>query len=448
MKTIAQYSNLLLTALILFLFCSFTTPTTSIVGMRCEYNTNPINIDVSIPRFVWNYSANNTFQQHKYKICIATDRRLLNESTHTNGFYWTSGIINSNRSFAQYNGKIKLNSFTKYYWQVTTWDKNGKRKVISPVSSFDTAMMNQKDWHGQWITDEYEKDYNPAPMLRKSFRANKGVINKARLYVSAAAYCVMKLNGKPVSNSLLNPGYTHYDKRNLYSVSDVTSLIKSGENVLSAVLGNGFYNEIAPVGPWEFEKARWRNRARMICELHIIYTDGTKQIIGSDASWKTNTGPYLQNNIYGGDTYDARLEISGWDKPGFDDSSWKNAKQVEAPSPLLISQHMPPIRIDREISPLNFVSFGDSLFVYNFGVNISGFCRLAIKGEKGTKITLRHGEIQKADGRLETGNIDLYFKPQPDMVFQTDTYILDGKDDIFIPHFNYHGFQYVEIHVH
>ena len=79
MKTIVQYSNLLLTALILFLFCSFTTPTTSIVGMRCEYNTNPINIDVSIPRFVWNYSANNTFQQHKYKICIATDRRLLNE---------------------------------------------------------------------------------------------------------------------------------------------------------------------------------------------------------------------------------------------------------------------------------------------------------------------------------------------------------------------------------
>lgn len=446
MKAITKYLHQLPTLLSLFFFCSFTTPTASIVGMRCEYNTNPINIDISMPRFVWNYSANNAFQQYKYKICIATDRYSLNEGSHANGFYWTSGIINSNRSFAQYDGKIKLTSFTRYYWQIIAWDKSGKRKVISPVSYFETAMMNQKDWHAQWITDEYDKDYNPAPMLRKSFRVNQSMIDKARLYVSAAAYCVMKLNGKSVSNSLLNPGYTHYDKRNLYSVSDVTSLIKSGENVLSAVLGNGFYNEIAPVGPWDFDKARWRNRARMICELHIIHSDGTTQIIGSDASWKTNTGPYLQNNIYAGDTYDARLEIAGWDKPGFDDSSWKNAKQVEAPSPLLIAQCMPPIKTDREINAVNFVSFGDSLFVYDFGVNMSGFCRLTIQGEKGTKVTLRHGEIQKADGRLETGNIDIYFKPQPNMAFQTDTYILDGKNDSLTPNFNYHGFRYVEIH--
>lgn len=85
----------------------------------------------------------------------------------------------------------------------------------------------------------------------------------------------------------------------------MTKLLRSGENVVAAVLGNGFYNEIAPVATWDFEDARWRDRARMICELYIVYGDGTSEVIASDGSWKTATGPYLQNNIYSGDTYDA-----------------------------------------------------------------------------------------------------------------------------------------------
>jgi len=442
---IKKYSRSLILLSSLLFLCSFSNKV-EITKMRCEYQVNPIGIDNLSPRFTWSFSSTGAFNQGKYKLCIATDEQSLRNSSSKKGFYWDSKMIGSNKSFATYSGNHRLSPFTTYYWQVIAWDKSGKHRVISPVSSFETAMMNQSDWNAKWITDNKDKDYYPSPMLRKVFTVNNEKISKARLFLSAAAYCKMNLNGKPISDVLLNPGYTHYDKRNLYSVFDVTSLLTSGENVLAAVLGNGFYNEIAPVAPWNFEKARWRNRARMICELHITYADGTKQNINSDNTWKVSTGPYLQNNIYGGDTYDARLEIRDWDKSGFDDSSWEKANEVSSPSPLLVAQNLPPVRIDKEISPVSFISYGDTIFVYNFGINMSGFCRLSVKGERGTKITLRHGEIQKSDGRLETGNIDIYFKPKPGISFQTDTYILDGKDDVFMPNFNYHGFQYVEVH--
>ena len=427
-----------------FLLCACRNNKVEITGMYCEYSVNPICVDSPHPRFIWNYDSEAGFEQEGYCLYISVDKQSLNGLSRDDLFNWNSGLINTEVSFSKYTGNDKLLSHTKYYWQVKAFDKNGNT-VISPVDSFETAKMNQNEWLGNWITDGHDKDFDSAPMLRKSFVVNNKEVVQARLFMSAAAYCKMEINGSPVSTSLLNPGYTHYDKRNLYSVFDVTSLLGTGENVLSAVLGNGFYNEIAPVATWDFEKARWRNRARMICELHIKYADGTSQIVNSDESWKTATGPYSQNNIYGGDIYDACLEINGWEKPGFDDSSWSNARHVTAPSSLLVAQMMPAIEVEREIDAVSMKNFGDSIYVYDFGINMTGFCCLSVNGEKGTKITLRHAEIQKADGHIETGNIDVYYKSQPNVPFQTDIYILNGGDEVLSPNFTYHGFQYVEV---
>lgn len=416
-----------------------------IENMRCEYQAAPMGIDSPAPRFTWNYTTSNEdeaeFSQNSYQLCIATREQDLGNSSENS---WQSDTIYSGIPYAIYQGAKKLKPRTRYYWQVTAWDKTGNHKITSPISSFETAQINQSDWTGVWITDNHDKDYPSAPMLRKSFTTQEK-IQQARLYVSAAAYYKMTLNDQPVTSSHLNPGFTHYDKRNLYNTYDVTSLLHTGENVLSAVLGNGFYNEAAPVATWSYEQARWRNRPRMICEMHISYTNGEEQIITSDSSWKTATGPYAQNNIYSGDTYDARLAIAGWNKPGFDDSKWTNAIQVDAPSPLLISQNMPAIATEQFISPVNMRSFGDTVYVYDFGVNMSGVCTLSINGEKGTKVDLQHGELLKDNGRLEMRNLDIYYKPLPGLAFQTDTYILDGEQGTFTPDFTYHGFQYVEV---
>ena len=433
----------------LFILCACKAGNVEISDMKCEYTSHPICVDSPQPRFHWNYHSDNVdFKQGSYCLYLSTDKDCLylpSRKIAGDSLVWSSGVVESDLSASKYTGMKKLESCTKYYWKVVATDKNGANMIESPIDSFETAKIYPEKWTGEWITDSYDKDYLPSPMLRKVFQTRDASIQKARLYVSAAAYCKMNINGEPASSAVLNPGFTHYDKRNLYSVCDVSGLLKPGNNVISAVLGNGFYNEIFPLGVWEFEKARWRNRARMICELHILYADGVRQVVDSDSSWKTSTGPYLQNNICGGDTYDKQREIVGWEKEDFDDASWKQAVCVSGPSSVMSAQIMPAIEIDREVLPISMKNYGDSVYVYDMGINMAGYCQLSIKGESGTKVAVRHGELLKPDGRLETGNIDIYFSKRPDIDFQTDLYILDGKDNVLVPAFNYHGFQYVEV---
>ena len=416
----------------------------AITNMRCEYSVSPIGLDAGTqPRFTWEYTGDDAFEQARCRVRIASSAALLADSL-AEGDVWNSPEMESENSFTACTPDVSLKPFTRYYWRTTAWDEDG-RIVVSPIDSFETAFGEVSDWTGRWITDKHDKQFAPAPMLRKSFVAGAD-IDYARLYVSAAAYGKLTLNGKPVTQNRLEPGYTHYDKRNLYCTYDVTDLLVAGEeNVLAAVLGNGFYNEDPRVATWDFEKARWRNRARMICELHIVAADGSKQVIVSDGSWKCNTGPYVQNNIYSGDTYDARLEFPGWDKPGFDDRSWNPAVETEAPSPRLVAQVMPGIGV-REIAAVDVRSFGDTVHVFDFGENMAGVARLNIQGERGTVVSMQYGELLKESGRLEPGNINIYFFPKPGHEFQTDVYTLrGGEPETFTPDFNYHGFQYVEV---
>ena len=408
--------------------------------MRCEYLASPISVDTPSPRFTWTYEDADAFVQAGYRLCVATAPEKLDLPD-----IWNSGEIAGSRPFAAMPDGGLLVSRTPYYWRVEAWDAGGRR-IVSPVAEFETALMETSEWQARWITDAHDKDFVPAPMLRRAFAVRSGV-ERARLYVSAAAYAKMSLNGEPVSGNLLDPGYTHYDKRNLYAVHDVTDRLREGENVLSAVLGNGFYNAIQPVATWSFEVARWRGRARMICELHIDYADGTHEVVCSDGSWRTTAdGPYLSNNIYSGDVYDARREIPGWDRPGFDDSAWAQAVEVAAPSPLLKAQSMPAVRATCETEPVGVRSFGDTIWVFDFGVNLTGLCRLEIEGERGTQITMTHGEFVQPSGRIEMRNLDIYYKPLPGYDFQTDTYILKGEGrETWTPDFTYHGFQYVEL---
>ncbi len=427
------------------LLCCAKVPALNIESMRCEYLESPISIDCRSPRFTWKYTNDRKgFMQQRYRLLVASDKALLGKQANTGkGFAWASNIAESGKAFAEYTGP-KLEPLKRYFWKVEVYDSHGK-KYTSPAAWFETAMTDGSAWQAKWISDGNDKDYEPAPMLRKSFETGSKKILTARLYLSAAAYAHVTINGKEATGTMLNPGYTAYDKRNLYSVSDVTKLVRNGDNVIAAVLGNGFYNVIAPVATWKFEKARWRNRARMICQLRITYTDGTVQQVCSDGSWKTATGPWLSNNIYCGDVYDSNLEIPGWDLPGFDDSAWENAKTVDAPSSLLVAQNMPPIRVEEQMPATWMKAFGDTAYVFAFAHNMSGLCSLHIKGEKGTKVTLKHAELLKSDSSLQMRNIDIYHNYLPGFEFQTDTYILNGEEQTFNPLFSYHGFQYVEV---
>lgn len=438
-------SLILISLLVMGGGCSTQSNQIEIIDLRCEYIDSPIGIDTRSPRFVWSYKAvgKKGFTQKAFKIDIASDRQVL--LNNGNGDIWSSDKIDSDTGFVEYSGSTSLKSHTKYFWKITAWDTTSNEEIVSKVDSFETAKLSQDDWLAQWITDQNNKEYGPAPMLRKTFDISKEIV-KARAYVSATAYYQLLINGDEVQPHSLEPGYTHYDKRNLYVTLDVTRSLRQGENVLGAVLGNGFYNEIAPVATWDFEKARWRDRAKFIMELHVTYTDGSKDIITTDETWKTSTGASVYNNIYSGETYDARLEKPGWDNVNYDDSKWETAVVSGPPSPLLVAQQVEPVEVTKEFPAVSMKSFGDTLYVFDFGINLTGVCKIKLKGEKDTKVTLMHGELLKDNGRIEMRNIDIYYKPMEGIDFQTDTYYMrGGETEAFVPNFTYHGFRYVEV---
>lgn len=416
-----------------------------VVNVQCEYLDSPIGIDVSRPRFTWALDGDAyDIAQLSYRLEIASKPELL---ANHQADIWDTGKRERNLSTrVVYQGDKELEAHKKYYWQVTVWDFWNNKASTSEIQTFETAKIKPSDWKAKWITDSHDKEFEPAPLFRKEFRVPSKIVS-ARAYVSGTGYYEMFINGKRVGENFLDPGYTHFDKRILYVTHDITSLVRKGDNTVAAVLGNGFYN-CQSKAVWDFEKARWRNRPSLLCELRITYADGTSEVIASDQSWKTNIGAYTYNNIYSGDKYDARKEEDGWKLPHFNDSNWKAVQTTTQPAPLLIAQQMPAIRITEELHPIAMNNLGDSIYIFDFGRNIAGVCKLRVKGEVGTTFTLQHGELLKENGRLEPGNIDVYYKPiKPNEIFQTDVFTLKGtgKQEEFIPQFTYHGFRYVEV---
>lgn len=422
---------------------------TNIDRIRCEYLKNPLGIDVATPRFTWEISAGHNGKQTACRLKVATSPQLLKRGKAD---VWKSRRVNTDIPRMVYQGPA-LQAHTRYYWQVEVWSNS--RKLTSEIASFETAKLSITDWHdAKWISDTFDKEFRKAPLLRKSISLEEKNIKNARLYVSGVGYYEFFINGAHVSDRKLEPGYTHFDKRVLYSTYDVTSMLQHGENVLAAELGNGWLN-IQSLSVWEFEKARWRMRPRMIAELRITYNDGTVQTIPTDRTWKTNSGACSFNNLYSGEVYDACLVHKGWTIPGFDDKKWMPAIEVEAPAKILTSQQMPPIRVVREVKPVSMRKIDDYTYIYDMGENMTGVCRLQVQGPTGTCVTLAHGELIHDDGTLNQGNIEIYFKreknglPQhvdPFERIQTDTYFLSGNGmETYEPRFTYHGFRYVEV---
>lgn len=398
-----------------------------ITNLRCEYLIDPIGIDNPVPRFTWNHVSPDSgqLQQKAYQLFIATSPEKIDEEADV----WNSGLVKSSSTKAVYQGSVPLKPHQTYYWKVKTLMSGNDTDFVftsSGTASFKMAKLSKNDWQAQWITDEHDKEFKEAPLFRKEFATDRK-IKKAYAYVSGLGYYELYINGQRIGKNYLDPGYTQFDKRVLYVTHDVTEAVRKGKNVVAAVLGNGWFN-VQSRGVWDFEKATWRKRPQLLCEIRLEYADGSVETIASDNTWKTATGGYAFNNIYSGDCYDAQKEKTGWNMPKYDDSDWKPATPTTLTAPILQAQIMPAIRIDREIKPVSCKALSDRIYVFDLGENIAGLSRLQVKGKKGTELRIRHGELLKENGRLEPGNINIYFRPvDPDEQLQEDRYILKGK---------------------
>jgi len=273
----------------------------------------------------------------------------------------------------------------------------------------------------------------PAAYLRRTLTLTKSV-QRARLYVTAlGSYCVF-LNGNRVASDVMTPDFTDYRERVLYQTYDVTSLLVNGNNVVSALLGNGWYGSgLTWVGMHFFPPPD-----RFIAQLELDYSDGTHDTVVTDDSWKADESPVLRSEIYAGEAYDARLEQPGWEKPGFDDSAWKPAVIADAPAIVVSSQITAPPRVILTLNPKTVTPSANSTYIFDMGQNMVGWAALKVKGTAGTKIQMRFAEILNPDGTIYTANLR--------NADATDTYILRGGDEeTFAPHFTFHGFRYIEM---
>lgn len=410
------------------------------LSLRCEYMQTPLCIDLPAPRLMWEItSSQQDVSPYAFQVWVASSPEKLEDGEAD---LWDSGKQVSDSQIIPYAGK-PLSAHTRYWWKVRVWDR--KKLIATGTSWFETAKMHPNDWQASWITDAHDKEHEPSPYFRKEF-AVSGKIASARLYISGLGYYGSYLNGRPVGEEHLHPGFTDYSKRVLYGVHDVTHLLHAGNNCLGVQLGNGWFNEQTPT-VWLFDKAPWRKRPQLLCELHVRYKDGREEKILSDDTWHTSTGALLFDNIHVGATYDARLEADGWNRCGFDAAGWQPARLTQSPAPLVEAHKMPGIRHLAVVKPVLVSSLNDTCLIYDMGINFAGVARLRVKGERGTKIRLRHAELLNDRGELDQRNISMHLRPRnPREVIQTDEYILKGEgEEEFIPPFTYHGFQYVEL---
>jgi len=430
--------------IVLFFLFQYTPLHAQPVNLSCEYNSSPIGIDDTLIHFNWELDVKDKHTpQTGYRIMIASSPALLFKSKPD---LFDSTVTTSVKQGMSISIP-KLKSYTRYYWVVRVFGNNDKVGNQSKIEWFETAKIQGKEvWTGQWITDDHDKEFRPAPLFRKSFNVKLKPVS-ARVYISGLGYYSFFINGTKVGIGTLNPGYTDFSKRVLYLSYDVTKQLIQGLNVLAAELGNGWFNNQTPT-VWNYNLAPWRARPQLICELHIKYSNGTTQIISSDKTWKTSIGPLQYDNLYVGSTYDARLEQAGWNRNNFDDSKWAQVKITKSPAPLIQAQMMPEIGASRAFKPASVNKINLNTYVYSMGENIAGVVKLKVIGEAGTKITLRYGEWLDKNGRLDQSNINMHLRGvlPSEKVIQKDEYILKGKGiEEYIPPYTYHGFQYLEV---
>lgn len=438
-----KMKNILLFTLFISFFslCNPADAGVLIKNLKCEYLENPIGIDTKKPRLTWQIiSEMPGVEQKSYQIIVGADSvKTANGESNA----WDSGEIRSSTVPAVYNGN-ELQPFTRYFWRVKVQLQDGTWSEFSDVASFETGMMDQNNWKGDWISDSYDFNIKQAPYFRQEFSVGKK-IKSARAYIAVAGLYELYLNGKKIGTHRLDPMYTRFDRRTLYVTYDVTKNLSEGDNAVGVILGNGWYNHQS-TAVWYFDKAPWRARPKFCMDLKIIYENGSEETISTNQDWKTSLSPVIFNSIYTAEHYDARLEQPGWNKPGFDDSGWESILKTGTPSKNITAQVLHPVRNVKEIPAKNVTKLSDRNYVFDFGQNMAGVTKLKMKGTAGTVVRLKHGERLYENGHVDQSNIDVHYRPTDDSdPFQTDIVILSGKEDEFMPRFNYKGFQYVEV---
>jgi alpha-L-rhamnosidase len=405
--------------------------------LRVEYLSNPVGIDVTQPRLSWRLvSLQRNTMQAAYQVQVDTSEAGLRRGAN---LVWDSERVASDASvFVDYAGP-PAQSRKRYYWRVRVWDTSGRVSSWSPVASWEMGLLQPADWTAPWIgppATPSDSLPSPSPLLRRTFRVADRV-RSARVYVTSLGLYELYLNGRRVGDQLFTPGWTSYRRRLQYQTYDVTALLRSGANVIGAMLGDGWYRgQLGFFG----QRNLYGRRLALRAQLEIRYESGRTERLVSDTGWKTTAGPVVASDIYGGETYDARREgeLSGWSAAPYDDREWTAVALLDPPTATLVASLSPPVRRVRELRPVAVRRAPSGEMLFDLGQNFTGWARLTVRGPAGTTVTLRFGEVLDRDGNLYTANLRA--------AAQTDRYTLAGRPrEVYEPHFTFHGFRYIAV---
>ncbi len=429
----------------------------SLHQLTAEHLHNPIQLDNATPWLSWKIQAGdsamrNVVQQSYHLIAASSPERLTDDKADL----WNSGIVQSAQSVLILYAGRPLKSRQTCYWKVRVTDNQGRQSPWSETATWRMSLLNPRDWSGsKWIglkEDTRESELvsrqhlklkedsrsHPSPLLRKEVSLEKDV-RGAMAYVSGVGYADFFINGMQVGDAVLDPGQTNYGKHTLYVVHDVTSALKKGDNALGFWLGNGFYGQ-----NMAFNKKFVYGQPTVRAKLFVEYTDGTAEEIVTDETWKATVSPTVFDNVYWGESYDARLEIDDWSQPGIDVSNWQSAIEVNSPCPddRLRPQLLPPIKEVERIAPVSITQVAPKTWLFDFGKNIAGWVEMEINQKAGDVIKVLPAEVldkvsKRADQRTYGG--------APGRPYEVIYVCKGSKQETWSPRFTYAGFQYVEI---
>ncbi|MBE2268426.1 MAG: family 78 glycoside hydrolase catalytic domain [Anaerolinea sp.] len=400
-----------------------------VLDLRCEFARNPLGIDARQPRFSWVLEhAERGQAQTAYQIIVASS---LEKLAAEQGDLWDSGKTSSSvHPLIEYAG-VPLISRRRAYWKVRAWDRQNRVSAFSDAAWFEMGLLEAADWRAAWIG--FPAGWNgKALYFRDKFTVQQPIIS-ARAYVASPNWIELHVNGSKVGDRVLEPAQTDAGRRVLYTTYDVTGHLRAGDNVIGAIVGNG-----------------WYGTPKLLVQLEIRLTDGTMQQVISGkwnaggSWWRVADGAVRENGVYDGETYDARLERPGWDTPdNFGElfpnrDNWAGAMATEPPGGRLVAAALEPVKVIETRRAVTLTQPMPGVFVFDIGQNLAGWARITVQGIRDTIVTLQFAEAVYPDGTVNTENLRA--------ARARDTYIVKGGSvESWEPRFTYHGFRYIQV---
>lgn len=300
----------------------------------------------------------------------------------------------------------------------------------SAWAEVEAGLLQPSDWTAQLITPAP----GPAALLRHTAELPSKPVRRARIYATAHGLYQLEVNGQRVGDDELAPGWTAYESRLRYQTYDVTDLVRGGRTTIGAWLADGWWRGYLG---WDGRREWYGSELGLLAQLEVEYEDGDRQVIATDASWESTTGPIVSADLYNGEHFDARLFDPSWSTPEGPADGWLPVTVSEFDTGLLVAPDGPPVKVTQTLPVAEVIVSPSGRTILDFGQNLVGRLRITVTGDEGDTVVLRHAEVLEA-GELATEPLR--------GAKATDTYVLRGGGaEEWAPRFTFHGFRYAEV---